>query len=50
MAVLLEGALVEQLEAEGARKVLRVPLLAHGSDALACRGKEKETTMSRSCL
>ena len=35
VAVLLEGALVEQFEAEGAGEVLRVPLLAHGCDALA---------------
>ena len=38
VAVLLEGPLVEQLEAEGASEVLRVPLLAHCRDALACRG------------
>lgn len=36
VAVLLEGALVEQLEAEGTREVFRVPLLAHRSDAPAC--------------
>ena len=33
--MLLEGALVEQLEAEGAVEVLWVPLLSHGSDAFA---------------
>ncbi len=38
VAVLLEGALVEQLEAEGAGEVLRVPLLAHCCDALAWGG------------
>ena len=35
LTMLLEGALVEQLEAEGAVEVLRVPLLSHGSDAFA---------------
>ena len=34
--MLLEGALVEQLEAEGACEVFRMPLLAHRSDAPAC--------------
>ena len=38
VAVLLEGALVEQLEAEGACEVFRMPLLAHRSDAPACVG------------
>ena len=41
VAVLLEGPFVEQLEAEGAREVLRVPLLAHCRYALACRGRER---------
>lgn len=36
--LLLEGALVELLEAEGADKVLRVELLAHGGDAAARDG------------
>ena len=35
LTMLLEGALVEQLEAEGTVEVLRVPLLSHGSDAFA---------------
>lgn len=35
LTMLLEGALVEQLEAEGTVEVLRVPLLAHSSDAFA---------------
>ena len=34
-----EGPFVEQLEAEGAGEVLRVPLLAHCRDTLACRGR-----------
>ena len=34
-AMLLEGALVEQLEAESTRKVLRMPFLCHGGDGLA---------------
>jgi len=36
VVVLLEGALVEQLEAEGTSEVFRMPLLAHRSDAPAC--------------
>jgi len=36
VAVLLEGALVKQLEAEGTREVFRMPLLAHRGDAPAC--------------
>lgn len=35
VVLLLEGALVELLETEGADKVLRVELLAHGGDAAA---------------
>lgn len=35
VVLLFEGALVELLEAEGAHKVLRVKLLAHGGDAAA---------------
>ena len=35
VAVLLERALVEQLETEGTLEVIRVPLLAHCSDTLA---------------
>ena len=35
LAMLLEGALVEQLEAKGTVEVLWVPLLAHSSDAFA---------------
>ena len=35
VAVLLERALVEQLETEGTLEVVRVPLLAHCSDTLA---------------
>lgn len=38
VVLLLEGALVELLEAEGADKVLRVELLAHGGDAAARDG------------
>ena len=41
LTVLLEGALVEQLEAKGTVEVLWVPLLAHSSDALAYY-REKE--------
>ena len=35
LTMLLEGTLVEQLEAEGTVEVLWVPLLTHRSDALA---------------
>jgi len=38
VVLLLEGALVELLEAEGAHKVLRVELLGHGGDAAAGDG------------
>lgn len=38
VVLLLEGALVELLEAEGTDKMLRVELLAHGCDATACYG------------
>jgi len=36
--LLLEGALVELLEAEGTHEVLRVELLEHGCDAATCDG------------
>lgn len=36
--LLFEGALIKLLEAEGAHKVLRVELLAHGCDAAAGDG------------
>ena len=35
LTMLLESALVEQLEAEGTVEVFRMPLLTHCSDALA---------------
>ncbi len=35
VAMLLEGTLVQQLEAEGTGEVLGVPLLAHGCDGFA---------------
>lgn len=38
VVLLLEGALVELLEAEGTDKMLRVELLAHGRDAPTCYG------------
>lgn len=38
VVLLLEGALVELLEAEGTDEVLRVELLSHGGDAAACDG------------
>lgn len=38
VVLLLEGALVELLQAEGADKVLRVELLGHGGDAAARDG------------
>lgn len=38
VVLLLEGALVELLEAEGTDKMLRMELLAHGRDAPACYG------------
>ena len=38
VVLLLEGALVELLQAEGADKVLRVELLEHGRDTAACDG------------
>lgn len=38
VVLLLEGALVELLEAEGAHEVLRVELLGHGGDAAARDG------------
>lgn len=38
VVLLLEGALVELLEAEGTDKVLRVELLGHGGDAAARDG------------
>lgn len=38
VVLLLEGALIELLEAEGTDKMLRVELLAHRRDAPACYG------------
>lgn len=38
VVLLLEGALVELLEAEGTDEMLRVELLGHGSNAAACDG------------
>ena len=38
LILLLKGALVELLEAEGTHKVFRVKLLVHGSNAAACDG------------
>ena len=35
LAMLLESTLVKQLETKGTVEVFRVPLLTHGSDALA---------------
>jgi hypothetical protein len=40
LTVLLEGALVEKLEAEGTVEVLRMPLLTHSSDAFAYYNSE----------
>lgn len=37
VALLLECALVELLEAEGAHKVLGVELAEHGGDATTCK-------------
>ena len=52
LTMLLEGALVEQFEAEGTVEVLRVPFLTHCSDALAWmtkkeREKERERERER---
>lgn len=38
VVLLLEGAFVELLEAEGTDKMLRVEFLSHGCDAAACYG------------
>ncbi len=38
VVLLLEGALVQLLQAECADEVLRVELLLHGGDAAACDG------------
>lgn len=40
--MLLESAFVEQLETEGAREVLRVPLSTHGSHTFAYREQAKK--------
>ena len=43
VTVFLEGALVEEFEAEGTGEVFRVPLAAHGSNTLAYRTNNYST-------
>lgn len=47
VAMLLEGALVEKLEAEGAGEVFGVPLASHGCHTLACTRTQVPKTGSR---